>query len=193
MRRALLLCGALFVAVALGIALAPPADGPVVPPELRAALAVANEITRKIETLNPQLPASQTARIREAILRSSARHGLDPLLVTAVIEVESAFRPGARSNLGALGLMQVMPHMFRTMNFAGNPATIEANVEAGCTILADNIRRLGEHAGISAYFWGSEIRGTSYLERVQMARSRMVGAQRGYLLDPSASRSSPDG
>jgi hypothetical protein len=38
-------------------------------------------------------------------------------------------------------------------------------------ILADNIRRLGEHRGISSYFWGSEIRGVSYLRQVQEARA----------------------
>ena len=36
-------------------------------------------------------------------------HGIDPALVLATIRMESAFRPGARSSAGALGLMQVMP------------------------------------------------------------------------------------
>ncbi len=40
-------------------------------------------------------------------------------------------------------------------------------------ILADNIRRLGEEDGISAYFWGSNIRGVAYLGRVQAARDRV--------------------
>jgi hypothetical protein len=39
-------------------------------------------------------------------------------------------------------------------------------------ILADNIRRLGESDGISAYFWGSDIRGVAYLNRVRAARDR---------------------
>jgi len=46
-------------------------------------------------------------------------------------------------------------------------------VEAGCWILADNIRRLGEDDGISAYFWGSEIRGVAYLDRVRAARAAL--------------------
>ena len=72
---------------------------------------------------------------------------------------------------GARGLMQVMPHMVRPMGMVGNLSTIETNIEAGCIILADNIRRLGEADGISAYFWGSEIRGDGYLERVRAARA----------------------
>ena len=64
-----------------------------------------------------------------------------------------------------------MPHMFEPLEIAGNIATIESNIEAGCQILADNIRRLGEEKGILAYFWGSEIRGASYLRRVRAARA----------------------
>ena len=67
--------------------------------------------------------------------------------------------------------MQVMPHMASGMRIAGNLTTIESNIEAGCWILAGNIRRLGEADGISAYFWGSDIRGVAYLERVRAARA----------------------
>ena len=63
--------------------------------------------------------------------------------------------------------------MVRNMELAGNLTTIEANIEAGCIILADNIRRLGEEDGISAYFWGSNIRGVAYLDRIQKARNRV--------------------
>jgi len=134
---------------------------------------VSADITRRLDELNPHLTEAQIARIREAILRYSAQYSLDPLLVTAVIEVESAARPWARSPKGALGLMQVMPYMIRPMDLAGNASTIEANIEAGCFILAGNIRRLGEEDGISAYFWGSDIRGVTYLNRVRAARDRL--------------------
>ena len=91
--------------------------------------------------------------------------------MTAVLLVESSARPWARSHKGAIGLMQVMPHVVQPLQPAGNLTTIESNVEAGCFILADNIRRLGEDDGISAYFWGSEIRDASYLDRVREARA----------------------
>lgn len=45
----------------------------------------------------------------EAIRESSRQNGLDPALVAAVIYAESRFDAGARSELGALGLMQVLP------------------------------------------------------------------------------------
>ena len=99
--------------------------------------------------------------------------GLEPELVTAVLIVESGARPWARSRKGAVGLMQVMPHMALPMGLPGNLTTIESNIEAGCLILADNIRRLGEENGISAYFWGSDIRGVAYLDRVRAARATL--------------------
>ena len=132
-------------------------------------------ITGRLVELNPHLTPGQRSRIETAIDRSSAKYGLDPLLVAAVIEVESSARPWARSPKGARGLMQVMPYMIRPMGMAGNPSTVEANIEAGCAILAGNIRRLGEEDGISAYFWGSQIRGPGYLQRVQAARERLAG------------------
>ncbi len=134
---------------------------------------VADDILRRLDQLNPHLTEAQLERIRAAILRYSAKYELDPLLVTAVIEVESGARPWARSPKGALGLMQVMPYMLHPMDLAGNASTIETNIEAGCLILADNIRRLGESDGISAYFWGSDIRGVAYLNRVRAARNRL--------------------
>jgi soluble lytic murein transglycosylase-like protein len=148
-------------------AAAPPvtatADAPVVRIDLAA----------RLRQLNPHLAASEVVRIEVAVFRYASSYGLDPLLVAAVIEVESSARPWARSPKGALGLMQVMPYMFRPMGLAGNPSTVEANIEAGCMILAANIRRLGEADGISAYFWGSHIRGVGYLNRVRAARERL--------------------
>lgn len=44
------------------------------------------------------------------IVRGHARnHGLDPALLAAVVYVESRFDPNARSEAGAVGLMQLLP------------------------------------------------------------------------------------
>lgn len=128
-------------------------------------------IGRVLRRANPTLSPAEVERIGQAVLRYGAKYRIDPELVTAVLLVESGARPWAVSPMGARGLMQVMPYMLRPMGMVGNLSTIETNIEAGCMILADNIRRLGESDGISAYFWGSEIRGVAYLDRVRAARA----------------------
>lgn len=133
----------------------------------------AGRIAETLGTINPSLSLRDRARIGSAIERYSAAYGLDPDLVLAVVIVESDARPWAHSPKGAVGLMQVMPHMMQPMGLAGNLATIESNIEAGCFILSHNIRRLGVEDGISAYFWGSDIRGVAYLEKVLETRSRV--------------------
>lgn len=131
----------------------------------------ATRIAAIMRQVNPSLSEVESTRIGRAVVRSSERFSLDPELVTAVLLVESSGRPWVRSPKGALGLMQVMPHMASGMRVAGNLTTIESNIEVGCWILAGNIRRLGEADGISAYFWGSDIRGVAYLDRVRAARA----------------------
>lgn len=126
-----------------------------------------------IRDVNPSLPARSLERIGRSVMRCSDEHALDPTLVAAVIYVESRARPGALSPKGAVGLMQVMPHMYERIDLAGNMTTIESNVEAGCWILSHGIERLGEDEGVSAYFWGSNIRNASYLNRVRAAQARL--------------------
>lgn len=47
--------------------------------------------------------------LEEQIRLAAHRSSLDPLLVKAIVQVESDFQSKARSHNGALGLMQVMP------------------------------------------------------------------------------------
>jgi soluble lytic murein transglycosylase len=66
------------------------------------------------ERLLKRLPAGRPdvetqLRFRPFIEAAAAGQGLDPRLLTAIIEVESAFNPGATSRRGARGLMQLMP------------------------------------------------------------------------------------
>jgi len=155
----------------------PPVSAGVATPE--ATLPVDGAaVARIVGTWNPTLSDVERERIGEAVIGCHERYGLDPTLVTAMIWVESRGRPWTRSPKGAMGLMQVMPYMAEPLGLAGNFTTIESNVEAGCRILSDNIDRLGEADGVSAYFWGSNIRGVSYRNRVEEARERVRRALR---------------
>src|SRR5262245_57026751 len=79
-----------------------------------------DEIVAELRRVNSTLTERQLRRIAAAVIKYSAKYRLDPELVTAVMRVESTARPWARSAKGALGLMQVMPHMARGETFAGN-------------------------------------------------------------------------
>jgi soluble lytic murein transglycosylase-like protein len=80
---------------------------------------------------------AQTPRLLEAatpyseiISAVSLAHGIDPILVSALIRVESGYRPRARSAKGAMGLMQLMPSTARAYKVR-NPFDPRANIEAG--------------------------------------------------------------
>jgi soluble lytic murein transglycosylase-like protein len=66
-----------------------------------------NPIMKRLPAAPPEAEAQR--RFQPFIEAAAARQGLDPRLLTAVIEVESAFNPGATSRRGARGLMQLMP------------------------------------------------------------------------------------
>ena len=70
-------------------------------PMLATSFKPAPQLTRAFSTMSPQY----VSLVKDA----SSRYGLDPQLVTALIHVESGFKPHARSPKGALGLMQIMP------------------------------------------------------------------------------------
>jgi len=73
----------------------------------------------------------------QLVYREAQRNKLDPDLVLAVMQVESAFNPYAVSRVGAQGLMQIMPfwrsHLGRSQD---NLIQVETNVIYGTTILA---------------------------------------------------------
>lgn len=84
----------------------------------------------------PRLPVtSRGAQLRETIygeLISAAAqtHGVDPVLVQALIQVESNYQPRARSHKGAMGLMQLMPATAREYNVR-NAYDPKTNIDAG--------------------------------------------------------------
>jgi hypothetical protein len=118
----------------------------------------------------PRLDPALSLRIADSIARCGREQRLAPDLVLAVLMNESSGRPGARSRAGAIGLMQVMPYMYEELALPGGVAHVEANIEAGCRLLADDIARLGEDDGISAYCWGNTVGNDRYLRRVQQLR-----------------------
>lgn len=79
----------------------------------------------------------------EIISAMSQAHGVDPILVSALIQVESGYRPRARSPKGAMGLMQLMPSTARLYKVR-NPFDPKANIEAGIKHLKSLIERFDD-------------------------------------------------
>ena len=87
----------------------------------------------------------------EIISAMSEAHGVDPLLVRALIQVESNYQTRARSPKGAMGLMQLMPSTARVYRVR-NPFDPRTNIEAGIKHLKSLIDRFGRvELGLAAY------------------------------------------
>jgi soluble lytic murein transglycosylase-like protein len=81
---------------------------------------------------------------------ASDRNGVPARLVKALIQVESAFQPRARSNKGAMGLMQLMPETARQYQ-ARNPYDPTANIEAGTRHLRSLLDQFELPLALAAY------------------------------------------
>ena len=89
----------------------------------------------------------------DAIINEHSRlNGIRPDLVRAVVQVESAFNPTARSPVGAMGLMQLMPATARQFGVS-NPFNPIDNVRAGVKYLRELLDRYqnNEELALAAY------------------------------------------
>jgi hypothetical protein len=81
---------------------------------------------------------------------------LDPLLILAVMAIESGLNPFAESSMGAKGLMQVMAkvHHDKFEEVGGPQAALNpvANIRVGALILKDYVKRTGSvEGGLKTY------------------------------------------
>lgn len=116
--------------------------------------------------------------------KSARAAGFEPMLVLAMIAVESRFNPYAESSFGAQGLMQVIAR-FHTDKF--EPTTDgmalldpETNIRVGVEALREYRRRAGNlDAALKLYGGESDESGMGYAERVYAEKDRLeVAIQR---------------
>jgi hypothetical protein len=104
---------------------------------------------------------------------------LDPMLILAVISVESRFNPIAESAMGAKGLMQVIPrfHIEKFQPLGGEKVAFdpEANIMVGASILKEYIRRTGDLVDALQMYVGasSEEHENGYSAKVMIERDRL--------------------
>jgi hypothetical protein len=110
--------------------------------------------------------------------------GLDPLLLLAVMAIESGFNPYAESGVGAQGLMQVMAkvHSDKFQYFGGPGAALEplANITVGAVVLKDCIARGGSLPdGLRLYVGSTSQDDGGYGAKVLAERGRLRDVARG--------------
>jgi soluble lytic murein transglycosylase-like protein len=110
---------------------------------------------------------------------------LDPMLVLAVMSVESSFNPKAQSHAGAQGLMQVLTrvHVEKFLPFGGIPAAFDpvANIRVGSVILKEYLQREGTVEGALKSYVGAALAAHDggYGMKVLNARERIAAAAAG--------------
>lgn len=116
--------------------------------------------------------------IMSAVFRYSDEHNVAPELVFSVIDNESSFRNNAKSSVGALGLMQVLPvwHQDKIRLNGGSNALLwnpEFNIKIGTHILRDYINRSrgNVHEALARYN-GSFGANNGYPEKVLRSKER---------------------
>ncbi|UVW30098.1 lytic transglycosylase domain-containing protein [Massilia sp. H6] len=87
---------------------------------------------------------------------------LDPLLILAVMAIESGLNPFAESAMGAKGLMQVMAkvHHDKFEKVGGQKAALDpaANIRVGALILKDYVKRTGSvEGGLKTYVGAADM------------------------------------
>jgi hypothetical protein len=164
----------------------PPIGQPDVSAVTPARLTVTRDRGREIDALAMLVAkryriANETTRdLVAAAYREGRRVELDPLLIVAIIAVESRFNPIAESDAGAQGLMQVIPsHHKDRMEAAGVGSLLDPhdNIRLGAQILKEYIRRGGtEVAGLQIYNGSTADATHAYAVKVLGERQRLQQA-----------------
>jgi soluble lytic murein transglycosylase-like protein len=105
------------------------------------------------------------------------RNELDPLLIIAVMAVESSFNPIAQSGAGATGLMQVIPRYHSDKFSAADGESVldpRINIKVGAQALKEYIVQGGtEVAGLQRYNGASGDASNAYANKVLAERARL--------------------
>ena len=135
-------------------------------------LYTSNYISRKYK-----VAYDATGPLLNTVYKVGREKQLDPLLLLAVIAIESRYNPLAESHVGAQGLRQVMTsvHQDKFEAVGKNPLDPGANIAVGATILRDCINRRGSvDGGLACYVGSTGPDDNGYGAKVQAERRRLA-------------------
>jgi hypothetical protein len=109
---------------------------------------------------------------------AGAAHSVDPLLILAVMAIESRYNPVAESWMGAKGLMQVIPkyHLEKLSDHGGEGAVLnpKVNIAVGTQILREYTRRFGNvQTALQAYAGAFDEPTSQYSNKVFAEKARL--------------------
>ena len=115
---------------------------------------------------------------------------IDPLLIVAIIGIESGFNPFAESAMGAQGLMQVIPrfHQDKLPEGSGDRPLLDpaVNLRVGVDVLQEAIRRRGNLTAGLQYYAGSSDPDGIYASKVMAEKERLEQAAKRNLATAAA-------
>src|SRR3990172_6875276 len=154
-----------------GISLFEPAD-----PDNPKYQAIESYLSRRY-----RVASDATEQLVSGAFDAGRQVGVDPLLILAVMAVESRFNPIAESVRGAKGLMQVIPrfHQDKLGEHGGADSVLHpmTNILVGATILKEYTRRARSlKAGLQLYSGGLSDTSGQYAQKVmgEMGRLRQT-------------------
>ena len=118
------------------------------------------------------------ARFVSLAYRAGSAHSVDPVLILAVMAIESRYNPVAESGMGAKGLMQVIPrfHLEKLSDHGGEEKLLEpeVNIDVGAQILREYYRRLrDEELALQMYAGAFDEPTSQYANKVFAERARL--------------------
>ncbi len=125
-----------------------------------------------------KVAADATEHLVGAAYQAGRQIGLDPLLILAVMAIESRLNPIAESVMGAKGLMQVIPkhHHDKFEEHGGADSVLDpmTNILVGARILKEYIRRTGSvEAGLQTYAGALSDISSQYSQKVIAEKERL--------------------
>jgi len=125
--------------------------------------------------------------------RAGEEYRVDPLLILAVMAIESRYNPVAESVMGAKGLMQVIPkyHQEKLFEHGGDQALLEpeVNIQVGAQILREYLRRFGDTETALQMYAGALDEPTSQYATKVFAEKARLDALRAKARKPQTAQS----
>lgn len=183
------------VAMVPAVSATPAAELPAVQPvePVKATVAKVVSPAASVSPLSPRMQGALdyvTRRYRvseealvpvfEVAQRIGKERRIDPLLIVAIIGIESGFNPFAESPVGAQGLMQVIPrfHMDKVPHGTGEKPFLNPiiNIRVGVDVLQEAIRRRGGLIPGLQQYAGSTDSEAKYATKVLAEKARLEEA-----------------